>query len=175
MRNQAWELLDQYWRETRDEWFKLEVLQDYTGEDDSESLQMWYKDDKEDSLKSLKTNDPDPEFSRKCQEKLSQGVKLLRVRIVEEPITPYTQWEMEFYRLISQPLRGEKVFVIKKTAIKDLVIPKGDMIIFDEKRVAVNTYNKNGRAVSTNFYDRDEKVSDFIKLKYELQKRAEAL
>jgi hypothetical protein len=44
------------------EWFKLEVLQDYTGEDDGPSLRAWLSGDKQKSIELLKT-DEDPAFT----------------------------------------------------------------------------------------------------------------
>jgi hypothetical protein len=44
------------------EWFKIEVLQDYTGEDDGPSLRAWLNGDKKQSIELLKT-DEDPDFT----------------------------------------------------------------------------------------------------------------
>jgi hypothetical protein len=138
-RAKAGQLWNQYWNEMRREWFKLEVLQDYTGEDECESLQKWYMGDRQGSLELLRLSDPDSEFTHRCREKLGQGVKLLRLRIIQKPISLYTAWELEFYKIISQSLRGEQVLVIEKADTEELGLPKGDMMIFDETRVAVNS------------------------------------
>jgi len=65
------ELWDKFWREMSQEWFKIEVLQDYTGEDDGPSLRAWKKGDKNKSIELLKTDD-DPEFTDDCQQKTSR-------------------------------------------------------------------------------------------------------
>jgi hypothetical protein len=65
--------------------------------------------------------------------------------------------------------------VIEKAEAGELELPKGDMVIFDESRVAVNSYDQNGLVVSTDFYDQADDISKFLKLKSELQKRAKAI
>jgi len=64
---------DKYWNEMHSEWFKLEVLQDYSPEDEGPSLKKWLEGDKQRSIEFLKA-DPNPEFTKICQEKLRQGV-----------------------------------------------------------------------------------------------------
>jgi hypothetical protein len=54
-------------------------------------------------------------------------------------------------------------------------LPKGDMIFFDQNRVAANSYKQNGLVVGTNFYGPGDEFSEFINLKNELQKRVKAL
>lgn len=49
-RPESHKLWNKYWRDMKQEWFKIEVLQDYTGEDDSPSLRAWLAGDKERSL-----------------------------------------------------------------------------------------------------------------------------
>jgi hypothetical protein len=75
------ELWDRYWAEMSKEWFKLEVLQDYTAEDDSPSLRAWLDGDKQRSAILLQT-DGDPDFTDDCRQKIAEGVKLMRIHII---------------------------------------------------------------------------------------------
>ncbi|MGH7157003.1 MAG: DUF6879 family protein [Candidatus Saccharimonadales bacterium] len=45
-RRQAGELWGKHWNEMSQEWFKLEVLQDYSAEDAGPSLDAWLEGDK---------------------------------------------------------------------------------------------------------------------------------
>lgn len=49
-RAETYKLWDQYWQDMEEELFKIEVMQDYTGEDDSPSLRAWLAGDKAKSL-----------------------------------------------------------------------------------------------------------------------------
>lgn len=82
------ELWDTYWNEMRQEWFKLEVLQDYSVEDDCPSLRYWLNGDKKTSLELLKTY-YDPESTRECKGKTDKEIILNRMYIVSEPYIPY--------------------------------------------------------------------------------------
>ena len=95
-RDEADVLWDKYWDEMRVEWFKLEVLQDYTPEDDGPSLRSWLGGNKQESIELLKTT-KNREWVESCQEKIRQGVRLMRVHVVDKPYSPYIEWELEHY------------------------------------------------------------------------------
>lgn len=173
-RQQADDLRDKYWREMRDEWFKLEVLQDYAAEDESSSLEAWLNGNKKRSLE-LMAEDSDPEFTQNCQEKLRQGVNLTRIHVVEKPLTPYMKWEIEFYKRISMPLRGEKVYLLNRLDTSNLKIPAGDLMIFDKKRAILNTYNEHGLMTHETFYDENDDINQFLELRKRLIARAKPL
>jgi hypothetical protein len=173
-RQQVDEQWDKFWNEMSREWFKLEVLQDYTAEDDGPSLKAWLKGDKEKSIKLLKTDD-DPDFTRDCRDKISQGVKLIRLHVIEEPLTKYLEWEIEYYKRISIPLRGEQVYIIHKSDLSDLRLPAGDLMIFDNRRAILNNYDQNGLMIEETFYDESDDISSCLELRNKLIRRAEKL
>ena len=85
-RDKAEGLWDKYWDEMAKEWFKLEVLQDYSAEDDSPSLRSWYRGDKQ----TMKATD-NREWIEICQHKIRQGVALIRLHVVEKLYSPYIE------------------------------------------------------------------------------------
>jgi len=158
----------------RDEWFKIEVLQDYYAEDAGPSLDSWLNGNKQKSIKLMK-KDPGPKFTKNCQDKLKQGLELLRIHVVEEPYTPYIEWEIEFYKRASMPLRGEKVYLLNRSDAKDLELPTGDIMIFYKKRAVVNKYNSLGRMTHQTFYDERDDIRHFLKLRKKLIELAKPL
>lgn len=169
------ELWDVYWNSLSSEWFKLEALQDYTAGEDSPSLIAWLKGDKKASLNLLKNND-DPGFTAECRQKRSQGVKLWRVHVMHQLLSPYRQWEIEYYKKISQPLRSENVRIIGNHEISDFDLPAGDLMIFDDQRAILNTYNQNGLLVSAKFYNQnDTELNQFLSLKKAILERSKPL
>lgn len=159
-------LWDQYWHDMCQEWFKVEVLQDYTGEDDSPSLRAWLKGDKEQSLALLKQTTHNG-WAERCKEKSGQGVLMRRVRIIEKPHTPYTEWELEFYKHINIP-NGEQLFFLDKKVVQGLDLPSGDLMIFDNKRAVMCAYDKTGRVTHQTFYDKADDIAKFLQLKHDL-------
>lgn len=165
-RTEAQQHWQHYWDDMHQEWFKIEVLQDYAGEDDSPSLRAWLAGDRKTSFDLLKQTTHNGWLTM-CQEKHSAGVLMRRIRIIEKPITPYTEWELEFYKHIN--IRGgEQVFLVDHEAVKGLDLPSGDLMMFDNKRVAVCAYDKTGRMVSETFYDEQDDISKFLRLKDKL-------
>ena len=160
-------LWDAWWDEMRDEWFKVEVLQDYYAEDAGLSLDSWLKGNKQKSIE-LMADDPSPQFTEKCQQKLKQSAKLVRIHVVEEPHTPYIDWEIEFYKQISIPHRGKKVYLLRRPEVKHLEIPGGGVMVFGKKRVVVNKYNSRGLMTHETFYDKNDDIDRFLLLKKRL-------
>lgn len=165
-RAEARKLWDPYWYDMEKEWFKVEVLQDYTGEDDSPSLRSWLAGNKKQSLRLLKQTSHGG-WSERCKEKHDQGVLMRRVRIIKKPYTLYTEWELEFYKHINLP-NGEQVFIVDKQEAEGLDLPSGDLMMFDNMRAVICAYDNSGRVAQQTFYDEGEDISQFLKLKYDL-------
>jgi hypothetical protein len=165
-RNKAHKLWNQYWQDMKQEWFKVEVLQDYTGEDDSPSLRAWLAGNKEQSLALLEKTSHNG-WREMCKEKRDAGVLMRRIRIIEKPYTPYTKWEFEFYKHINIA-GGEQIFIVNKQAVADVDLPSGDLMMFDNKRVVVCIYDKTGRMTKQTFYDENDDISSFLRLKHDL-------
>jgi hypothetical protein len=172
-RDEAHKLWEQYWSHMKQEWFKVEVLQDYTGEDDSPSLRAWLAGDRQKSLELLAQTTHNG-WREQCEQKHSQSVLMRRIRVIEKPYTPYTEWELEFYRHINVP-GGEQVFVVDKQAASNLDLPSGDLMIFDNKRAVTCTYDTTGKMIRQTFYDESEEISRFLQLKHDLLNLARPL
>ena len=166
-RDEAAPIWQKYWDEMQKEWFKVEVLQDYSAEDNGPSLQAWQSGDKTKSIELLKSTDTN-EWIKACQSKVNNGISLIRIHIVDEPYSKYLEWEMEAYKYINKPLCGEKINIIPRSKINDLDIPKGDFMIFDNKRVVVNNYSDNGLMTHQTFYDETDDISLFLELRESL-------
>ena len=119
--------------------------------------------------------DPAPEFTQKCRQKLDQGVKLIRIHLVEQPYSSYLQWELEFYKRVSLALRGEAVYLLDRLEAGGLEFPAGDLMIFDKKRAVVNTYNDEGFMTHETFYEERDNISEFLALREQILKLAEPL
>jgi hypothetical protein len=171
-RQKALEVWDEYWAALHQEWFKLEVLQDYSVEDDCGSLRAWKKGDRIGARELLLAEDLG-EWGSMCKEKRHAGVTLCRYHIVEKPISQYLAWELMVYEIQNIAQCGERVSLIDKKAVQDLVIPSGDMMIFDGKEVIINQYNKEGRMVAADIYDESDDIGRFLDLKSSIEKRSQ--
>lgn len=168
-RHEADAEFSKYWDSMRFEWFKVEVLQDYAGEDAGPSLESWLDGQKRTSIKLMKAN-VDYKWIEQCQNKLLQGVKLIRLHIVSTPYTPYIEWEVEHYRHINIKECGEHVYLVDSQKASNLDVPKGDFMIFDNKTVALNTYDGNGTMTHQTFYNQGDDITRFLELRNKLLK-----
>ncbi len=162
-RGQDNKLWDKFWDDMKTEWFKLEVLQDYAAEDEGPSLQKWLAGDQKASLELMKI-DEEPDFTADCHKKQAKGVKMTRIHLIERPLTPYMQWEIEFYKRFSVPLRGERVYLAEKSKTAGLDLPSGDLMIFDRRRAVLNKYNAHGLCIARDYFDESDDISKYIAL-----------
>lgn len=161
-RNPSEKVWQKLWEEMQEEFFKVEILQ-YYDEDNSNSLREWLAGNKEKSIAFAKK-----EFKPWAIGK--EKVRKIRIHIVETPITPYLEWEIEMYKLINIPLVGEEVYLLDKKQIKNIDLPKGDILIFDKKKVIANHYDSKGYFLSADVYDENDNISKFIELRESLLK-----
>ena len=146
-RKEALEFWNQWWEELEEEWFKIEVLQDYYGMDNGPSLDAWLVGEKEKSIKLM------PDYAKEWIEMCQRSpAKKRRFHIMETPYTPYIEWEIELYKKVNIPLAREEVFLISKEKVAHLNIPDGDIMIWDSKRVARNYYTPDGVLEKIDFY-----------------------
>lgn len=164
-RKEASRIWEEYWHGMCQEWFKIEVLQDYVGQDDCPSLRAWLEGDTQTSLKML-PHDTAP-WAKQLLQKHQQGVLMRRIRIVQKPYTPYTEWEFACYKRNNIP-SGEQVFVVDKAVVEGLDLPQGDLMMFDNKRIAICTYDQTGRVIRQTFYGENDDITKFLQLKHDL-------
>ena len=73
--------------------------------------------------------------------------------------------EMEYYKRVSIPLRGEQVFVVRKSDLNSSDLPDGDLMIFDKRRAIVNSYDQTGLMTQADFYDESDDINHFLRLR----------
>lgn len=169
-REPGFELWGQWWDALEEEWFKIEVLQNYYGEDKGPSLDAWLSGDKKRSVQLMKKLNKNTEAWVTALQK--SPAQKRRFHVVQKPYTPYIEWEIQLYKNFNIPLGGEIVHLVPAEKVKHLDIPDGDVMTFDRKRVARNHYNADGFCERIDFYDiaEGDDISQFLKLRKELPK-----
>jgi len=84
----------------------------------------------------------------------SRGIGLYRVRVVEEPIAPYVQWELNSLRLAAE--YGEKIRVVTREPIKEFETsdPLPELLTVGADTVYWASYDENGACTgATRFID----------------------
>lgn len=161
--NQLWTKL---WDGLTTEWFKVEVLQDYSAEDKGLSLDAWRAGDKERSIELLHEQPAD--WTSECRAKVQAGVKLIRIHVVDYPLSEYVQWEIEVYKNRNVPLGNEEVYLVDRADLRGIDLPAGDMMMFDQKDVVINSYDETGYAYEQTFYGEDDDIERFVVLRRKL-------
>lgn len=94
---------------------------------------------------ALRLIEDEGDFLRDFSEKVaSRRIDLFRVRVVEEPIIPYLQWELHLLRLRAE--LGEKIRVIGPAQIQDLEGsgPLPELLTLGERTLYQIRYTEQG-------------------------------
>ena len=139
------EFLDAFakeWSSLTTRFVKVECLQTYDESDDP-SYQAFIDGKIDDARALLKdAYESQRQFYLKAQESC---VSLIRIRIVQYPISEYLAWELEAYKIAAS--LGEEILVVdqfdlQRTGVVDRV---HDFLLFDTRSLFVHDYDDNGK------------------------------
>jgi Family of unknown function (DUF6879) len=111
--------------------------------------------------RALELNERERDTVRaKVAEDDSLGVESRRLRVVEHPVTPYLQWEMQYFRLLAEA--GEGLRVVDASRVRhletDRLLPEivilGDRILFEV------LYDADGTAYGARRIDDPEVITE---------------
>jgi hypothetical protein len=87
------------------------------------------------------THDEDKQTYAELHDK---GVKFLRLRVVDRPLTDYLRWEFHHYRVTSE--LGEDIQIVRLSDIAELdsCIGLSDFLLFDHNAAMVHDYGVDG-------------------------------
>ena len=103
------------------------------------------------------------------------GVESRRLRVVEHPVTPYLQWEMQYFRILAEA--GEDIRVIDASEVRhleaDRLLPEivilGDQVLFEV------LYDADGTAYGARRIDDPKVIKEACREVADLYARAEPL
>lgn len=83
-------------------------------------------------------------IAAKVAEDAKLGVESRRLRVVEKPVTPYLQWEMQYFRLLAEA--GEDLRVIEASHVRHLeqVRPLSEVVILGDRVLFEVLYDTDG-------------------------------
>jgi len=164
-KNELQPIFSTHWSELQDEFFKLETLQHYI-EEEVESYNLYLRGRKNEARKLLQkaisSQAPLYENTR------NRGVSMLRLHIVDLPLSPYISYELESYK-ISRRFGEEIYFVTTETVDTiDTVTPPQDLLMFDERFIILHSYDRDGFLQYSDLLEDPSEVQPFVTLKKQL-------
>ncbi len=148
---------DELWGSTKNELFKLEVLQDYQ-EDHGDLYQLFLKNDVEllkSKLRELWKNDR-PSFTWN------------RVHVVELPLSEYMRFELTAYEIWEE--LGVNIYITTFDAIKNVLSKPifEDFLIFDNEHLFVNRFDDKANFLYSDYSIDKELLRKYIDFKNDL-------
>lgn len=104
--------------------FRLETLQDYGDPGEAERVAAYHRGDPQPE-RSIRTS---PWLARIAATTLA-GKRWLRVRVVEEPLTEYTRYELAGY--VESQAAGEEIRIVRRDAAPAVATLRRDFWLFD--------------------------------------------
>lgn len=96
----------------------------------------------------------------KVAEDESLGVESCRLRVVEHPVTPYLQWEMQYFRLLAEA--GEDLRVIHASRLRHLETarPLPEIVILGDRVLFEVLYDAEGTAYGARRIDDPQVIAE---------------
>ncbi|GAA4624556.1 hypothetical protein GCM10023196_025170 [Actinoallomurus vinaceus] len=88
------------------------------------------------------------------------GVESRRLRVVEHPVTPYLQWEMQYFRLLAEA--GEDLRVVDASRVQHLEAdrPLPEIVILGDRVLFEVLYDAEGTASGARRIDAPEVIAE---------------
>ncbi|WP_030553290.1 DUF6879 family protein [Streptomyces exfoliatus] len=160
------DFMERFWRIGAEGFWKLERMQSYD-EGDFPSWRAFRRGEWEESLKLIEELRPEyEEYFGKIER---SGIGHHRVRIVERPVTPYIQWELNVLHVKNG--YGERVTVLdaERVAPREQGEPLPELCVLGGEAVYVVDYTPEGVPDGATRYDQPEVVArarDFVRELY---------
>jgi hypothetical protein len=129
------------WSRLQSRFLKLECRQTYQERDTNKSQEMYNKGeiDKARELWRQEAKADQPLYA----EVKSRGLDYARIRLIQEPLTPYLEYELMAYRI--REAMGETIEVVR--CAQDLNLPNDkyfDFLLFDRHAALIHDYGDEG-------------------------------
>ncbi|MBB4933186.1 hypothetical protein F4561_004006 [Lipingzhangella halophila] len=95
--------------------------------------------------RALELNEADRSEAEAMAEKDRQvGIETRRIRVVEHPVTPYVQWEMQFLRLLAEAGQSLRVVLPAQAAHLERERPLPEIVLLGERVLYMVRYDSAG-------------------------------
>ncbi|MEV6249622.1 DUF6879 family protein [Streptomyces sp. NPDC051742] len=160
------DFMERFWRIGAEGFWKLERMQSYD-EGDFPSWQAFRRGEWEESLRLIE--ELRPEYEEYYGRIAKSGFGVYRARIVERPVTPYIQWELNVLHVKNG--YGEQVTVLdaERVAPREQGEPLPELCVLGGESVYVIDYTPEGVPDGATRYDRPDVVArarDFVRELY---------
>lgn len=166
-RDKAFKIWQNFFDNLEEEFFKVETLQHYLGEnEDIPGLKDYLNGNHESAKQKLQKYAANQELHdsliTESKKQSKAGIQSIRIRITEKPLHPYLKFEIEHYKQVNIPLGKKEVFIVDRADIDDSTFELGDFMIFDRNRVADSSYSEDGRLVGMDIYEPEDNIEKFL-------------
>lgn len=138
--------LAEYWREygqVKGVFWKLERDQTFREPGDA----SWEAFAAGDWARALELNEADRSEAEAMAEKDREvGIETRRIRVVEKPISPYVQWEMQFLRFLAEAGQALRVLLVSQIARVEQRRPLPEIVILGDRALYMVRYDSTGTA-----------------------------
>lgn len=131
--------LREYKDEAREEVFRLEYRQSYHVASDLEEFEKWRRGE------STAADNPENGYFQALRSLRDRGVRAVRVRIVDFPVSEYLLYELDFYRQSAS--NGEDIRLLERALAIDCMqstVESQDFWLFDSSVVLIWKYTDEG-------------------------------
>lgn len=123
--------------------WKLERSQYFCEPDDDPAWQAFVAGDWKGTLAALE--DDRPSARAEARQYTRQGSELRRLRIVEQPVSAYLQWEMQWFKIIAEEGAAIRILSAERVQDKELGGPLPEIVVTEHALYQVS-YDEDWKA-----------------------------
>jgi|LGVF01.1.fsa_nt_gb hypothetical protein len=151
----------QYWEKLKKKFLKFERRRSYL-EPDNPSFVALQEGRLDEVVPLLRDNlyQQKPFFESAAE----KGIKIIRCRIVEIPLSEYLKWEFESYTISSE--LGEQIYCVLADDVADILnkYKPEDFLLFDKDVALLHDYSAEGLLVGSWRIDKKGLLNEYIDL-----------
>lgn len=148
--------------------FKLERRQSYSVVSEP-YYAIWLSGKKKDAVAAWQTSEA---FVREQRElvtpAISKGVRLVRVRVYQRPLSEYLKYEFETYRISSKYGQEIRCVSSKRAAAAFARTNVADYVMFDDNAAIIDNHDENGTAKGGFLVQDQDELQELRRLRDEL-------
>lgn len=148
------------WGGLRSDFFKLETLQSYQVPSEQEALELFASNRRQEAVELLQRS---WDSNLLWDDALRRKIRLRRVHVVDLPLSPYLEFEIETYKLGTA--KGECIGIVTTKQVEASNLKTGDFLLFDDAVVVIHHFDSKGVLLYSEIGEDPNDVLPFVHAK----------
>lgn len=139
----SFETFDKLWANAKSEIFRLQLLNSYDVEEETDALAKYRRGEGVNALEDAGFRQWLSDIEKKAQ----QGVRIIDLKVIDLPMSDYLRFGISTYSVLAKE-KGQIFMMVERGKVSELVTGFKDYWMFDSNAVLKMNYDTEGRFVN---------------------------